>query len=73
MVFDSAAMIKQHGLPVGAKSNVEGASIFGRRSMDIYCDVCIIILFVQRICITRVLLYAIKYVNVVLCKCVDLV
>jgi len=32
---------------------------------DFYCDVCIIILCVQIICIITVLLYAIKYVNVV--------
>jgi len=42
-------------------------------NMDIYCDVCIIILCVQTICITPVLLYAIKYVTAVLCKSVDLV
>ena len=40
---------------------------------DIYCDVCIIILCVQRISITFILLYDIIYVNVVLCKAVDLV
>ena len=40
---------------------------------DIYCDVCIIILCVQRICITRALFYSMKYVNVVSYKSVDLV
>ena len=40
---------------------------------EIYCDVCIIILCVQTICIIPVLLYAMKYVKVVLCKSVDLV
>jgi len=40
---------------------------------DIYCDVSIIILCEQRICITSVLVYAIKYINVVLCNSVDLV
>ena len=40
---------------------------------ELYCDVCIIMLSVQTICIIPVLLYAVKYVNVVLCKSVDLV
>ena len=40
---------------------------------DIYCDAYIIILCVQTICIIPVPLYAMKYVNVVLCKFVDLV
>ena len=40
---------------------------------DSYCYVCIIILCVQRICITLVLSHATKHVNAVLCKSVDLV
>ena len=40
---------------------------------DIYCDMCIIILCVPRFYIIPVLLYLIKYVNVVLCESVDLV
>jgi len=43
------------------------ASSFEPMNTDIYCDVCIINMCVQRICITPVLLYAMKYVNVVLC------
>ena len=39
----------------------------------IYCHVCIIILCVQTICIIPLLLYAMKYVNVILCKSIDLV
>jgi len=53
------------------KSNVEAA--FEPMNTDIYCDACIIILCVQTICIISVLLYAMKYVNVALCKSVDLV
>jgi len=40
---------------------------------DIYCDACIIILYMQIICITPLLLYAMKYVNVVLRKSVDII
>ena len=47
------------------------SSSFEPLNTDIYCDVCIIILCLQRICITPVLLYAIKYVNVIFCKSVD--
>jgi len=58
----------------GKKHSWSGcASSFEPINMDIYCDVCIIILFVRAICIITVLLYAMKYVNVVLCKSVDLV
>ena len=48
------------------------ASSFESMNTDIYYA-CITILYMQRICITPVLLYAIKYVNVGLCKSVDLV
>ena len=56
-MFEWAAMTKQRRLPVG--------------ETDIYCDVCIIILCVQTICFIPLLLYAMKYVNDVLCKSVD--
>ena len=64
MVFDWVAVTKQRRLPLGAKSNVEAAAvrIF---NTDNYRDVCIIILCVQRFCITPVLLYAMKFVYVV--------
>jgi len=50
-------------------------SSFEPMNTDIYCDVCIIIIIlcVQIICITPVLLYAIKYLIVVLCKSVGVV
>jgi len=70
-MFEWAAMTKQRWLPVEAKSNVEAC--FEPMNTDICCDVCIIILCVQSICIIYVLLYAMKYVNVVLSKYVDLV
>jgi len=49
------------------------ASSFEPMNTDSYCDLCIIILCVQRICITPLQLYAMKYVNLVLGKFVDLV
>ena len=48
-------------------------SSFEPMNTDIYCDRCIIILCLQTICIIPVLLYAMKYVNVVLSKSVDVV
>jgi len=73
-MFEWATMTKQCWHPVVEKQRWSGcASSFEPMNMDIYCDVCIIMLCVQTICIIPVLLYAMKYVNVVLCKSVDLV
>jgi len=58
----------------GKKQRWSGcASSFEPMHTDIYCDVCITILCVQTIRIIPGLLNAMKYVNVVLCKSVDLV
>ena len=57
----------------GKKQRWSGcASSFGPMNTDFYCDACIIILCVQTICIIPVLLYAMKYVNVLLCKSIDM-
>ena len=52
------------GAPIAWMMIADCASSFQPMNTDIYCEVSIIILRVQRIRITSVLLYAIKYVNV---------
>ena len=70
-MFEWAAMTKQRWSPVVEKATLKWLR-FEFWTYE-YCDVCIIILCVQTICIIPLILYAMKYVNVVLYKSVDLV